>query len=52
MVGLITILAISILSIILVYKWVDGIDHMNKNHPDYKGEDFLDWDNDDTKNIS
>jgi hypothetical protein len=20
---------------------------MQKNHPDYKGEDFLDWDNDD-----
>ena len=25
----------------LVYLWVNGIDDMNKNHPDYKGEDFL-----------
>jgi hypothetical protein len=25
----------------LVYLWVKGIDDMNKNHPDYKGEDFL-----------
>jgi hypothetical protein len=25
----------------LVYKWVQGIDFMNKNHPNYKGEDFL-----------
>lgn len=24
--------------------WVNGIDYMKKNHPEYKGEDFLDWD--------
>jgi drug/metabolite transporter superfamily protein YnfA len=24
--------------------WVQGIDNMKKNHPDYKGEDFLHWD--------
>jgi len=23
--------------------WVQGIDFMKENHPDYKGEDFLDW---------
>ena len=22
----------------------NGIDYMKKNHPDYKGEDFLNWD--------
>lgn len=22
--------------------WMAGIEHMKKNHPDYKGEDFLD----------
>jgi hypothetical protein len=22
---------------------INGIDNMTKNHPDYKGEDFLDW---------
>lgn len=22
--------------------WVNGIDHMKENHPDYKGDDFLD----------
>jgi hypothetical protein len=26
---------------IVVYNWVKGIDYMHKNHPDYKGEDFL-----------
>jgi len=28
-------------------SWVRGIDHMKENHPDYKGEDFLDWGDDD-----
>lgn len=28
--------------------WVRGIDNMKKNHPDYKGNDFLNWD--DNKN--
>lgn len=23
--------------------WVRGIDYMQKNHPDYKGDDFLNW---------
>lgn len=32
---------------IIAWRWVRGIDYMQKNHPDYKGEDFLDWDNDD-----
>lgn len=25
---------------------VNGITQMHKNHPNYKGEDWLDWDND------
>lgn len=28
---------------ILAIIWVRGIDNMKKNHPDYKGEDFLNW---------
>jgi hypothetical protein len=35
------------------WRWVVGIDYMKENHPDYKGEDFLDWgkgDNEDDKN--
>ena len=28
---------------IISYLWVRGIDYMKENHPDYKGEDFLDW---------
>ena len=32
---------------IISYFWVQGIDYMKENHPDYKGEDFLDWDDED-----
>jgi hypothetical protein len=28
----------------VVILWVRGIDYMNKNHSDYKGEDFLNSD--------
>jgi len=26
---------------LISWSWVRGIDYMKKNHPDYKGEDFL-----------
>jgi hypothetical protein len=29
------------------WRWVVGIDYMKENHPDYKGEDFLNWGDDD-----
>lgn len=32
----------------IVWLWVGGIDYMSKNHPDYKGEDFLNWDKETT----
>jgi hypothetical protein len=25
----------------LIYMWIKGIDYMQKNYSDYKGEDFL-----------
>lgn len=37
---LIIILGIAILGVI-VYNWVENIEYMQDNHPDYKGEDFL-----------
>lgn len=27
----------------IAWLWAGGIDYMYRNHPDYKGEDFLDW---------
>ena len=37
-----TYLVILALSATLIWLWVEGIDYMKKNHPDYKGEDFFD----------
>jgi hypothetical protein len=35
------------LAAIVAFFWVRGIDYMKQNHPDYKGEDFLNWDEED-----
>ena len=33
---------------LISWRWVVGIDYMQKNHPDYKGEDlFGDFDDED-----
>ena len=40
----ITIVVVSVVSIIVGILWVNGIDYMHKNHPDYKGEDLFDED--------
>jgi len=32
---------------VISWLWVTGIDNMKKNHPDYKGQDFLNWEEDD-----
>lgn len=36
-----------VLAAIIAFFWVRGIDNMKKNYPDYKGEDFLNWNNED-----
>ena len=38
----------------LAWLWAGGIQYMKENHPDYKGEDFLDWgkDEEDKNQIS
>lgn len=37
------------ISAVISFFWVRGISNMKKNHPDYKGEDFLNWDNKEKK---
>lgn len=37
--------------ILLSWGWVENIDYMSKNHPDYKGEDWLNWDEKDHNDI-
>ena len=34
--------SVVILFVWLVWNWVKGIDYMQENHPDYKGEDLFD----------
>lgn len=36
--------------LIVSVLWVNGITNMQKNHPDYKGEDWLDWDKEEKEN--
>jgi hypothetical protein len=33
--------SIVILVLSCTYNWVRGVDYMNKNHPEYKGDDLL-----------
>jgi hypothetical protein len=35
---------------LVVILWVSGIDYMKNNHPDYKGEDFFNEEDDDENN--
>ena len=39
-IGLIIVVFILLIAVV----WVRGIDHMHENYPEYKGEDWLNWD--------
>ena len=41
-----------IMAAIVSFFWVRGIDDMKENHPNYKGEDFLEWGDDDVSKIA
>jgi hypothetical protein len=45
---MIGILITAVISVIVGILLVNGIDNMKENYPDYKGEDFLDWDDNKT----
>ena len=32
---------ILLISGLIVWRWVEGIDYMDKHHPDYKGDDLF-----------
>jgi hypothetical protein len=47
------VIAVMVFFVALIsWSWVRGIDYMKENHPDYKGEDFLDWGEDDVSKIA
>lgn len=37
---------------VLAWAWVRGIGYMEDNHPHYKGEDFLNWDDADLTKVA
>ena len=41
---LLTLIITIAVSIYIGILWVEGIDYMHKNYPDYKGEDLFDED--------
>jgi hypothetical protein len=46
---LISIVVCVIVSVFIGIQWVNGIDYMHKNHPNYKGEDLFGEDEEDKK---
>jgi len=44
-------LIIFVVSAIISYLWVQGIDKMKREHPDYKGEDFLNFEENEKDNV-
>lgn len=41
MIKILAITAAVLAIVTIVWSWVRGIEYMQKNHPDYKGEDFF-----------
>ena len=39
-------LVMFVITAIISYLWVSGIENMKNSHPDYKGEDFLNFEED------
>lgn len=40
-------LSLAIIIAMIAFSWINGIDYMHKNHPDYKGEDLFEEDKED-----
>ena len=47
---MIAFIIILVLIVVAAIGWASGINKMQEEHPEYKGEDFLDWDNNHTEN--
>jgi hypothetical protein len=43
---MIAILISAVVSVAVGILWANGIENMKENDPDYKGDDFLNWDED------
>jgi Tfp pilus assembly protein PilO len=47
---MIPFIIILVLIVVTAIGWASGINKMQEENPEYKGEDFLDWDNNHTEN--
>lgn len=47
---MIAFIIILVLIVVAAIGWASGINKMQEEYPEYKGEDFLDWDNNHTEN--
>jgi hypothetical protein len=45
----IAFLIVFVITIIISVLWVNGINNMSKYHPDYTGDDFLNWEEKENK---
>ena len=45
-------LVMFVITAIISYLWVQGIDNMKNEHSDYKGEDFLNFEDDEKENCN
>ena len=43
-------LVMFVITAIISYLWVRGIDKMEQEHPDYKGDDFLNFEDNEKEN--
>lgn len=41
---MLVVLLVIIVAGLVAWKWVNNLDFMIENHPDYDGDDFLNWD--------
>ena len=48
----ILVLVSFVISGLIAFFWVKGIDYMKKNHPDYEGEDFINWNNEEINKVA
>jgi hypothetical protein len=43
-------LVMFVITVIISYLWAQGIDKMNSEHPGYKGDDFLNFEENEKEN--
>ena len=48
---IILLIGVALALVLLSWAWANGIENMKEKHPDYKGDDWLNWDEEDKNDI-